>query len=163
MATGGTGAGHATRPLPCTCPRRKERAGHRAVPSCLVCRACCPLRGRPPATHTRQAPGTHRRAGGGMAGPMLLDHPRGTQPWAPLGWPGSSRGAGELGSWGAGLPVRPALPGSSVCSAASSPSHHMPAPAQTAGPLSPCAVLLQAKLIISNKPMFKLQNQTGAS
>lgn len=28
---------------------------------------------------------------------------------------------------------------------------------------SPCAVLLQAKLIISNKPMFKLQNQAGAS
>lgn len=28
---------------------------------------------------------------------------------------------------------------------------------------SPCAVLLQAKLIISNEPMFKLQNQAGAS
>lgn len=37
---------------------------------------------------------------------------------------------GGPGTEGAGVPARPAPPGSSARGAASSPSHHMPAPAQ---------------------------------
>lgn len=117
---------------------------------------------RPPATHAGHGPGTRRRAGGGTAGAMLLDHPRGTELPAPLGWLGSSSGAG---SWGAGeLGCRQDLRSQAP------PLAVLPAPLPITCQLlrkqpccSPCAVLLQAKLIISNKPVFKLQNQAGAS